>query len=80
MLIIYMFFVFSGIACDTLIDYCRSSPCQHKGKCHSFMEGYVCKCRSGYGGHDCETGRWMLYCIEELKLRSLVFALKNIYM
>ena len=37
------------------IDHCLSSPCQN-GYCNSQPGGYVCKCKEGFTGKQCESG------------------------
>lgn len=36
------------------IDHCASSPCNNKAMCESLAEGYMCSCRPGYEGIQCE--------------------------
>ncbi|XP_062380154.1 coagulation factor IXa [Sardina pilchardus] len=35
-------------------DQCKSSPCQNGGDCEDQMGAYICKCKMGYVGSDCE--------------------------
>ncbi|XP_014671305.1 PREDICTED: sushi, von Willebrand factor type A, EGF and pentraxin domain-containing protein 1-like [Priapulus caudatus] len=40
---------------ETMVtDSCASSPCQQGGTCYNFEETFVCKCRKGYHGEQCE--------------------------
>nr|XP_039270716.1 MAM and LDL-receptor class A domain-containing protein 2-like [Styela clava] len=43
-----------GTYCDTK-DYCYPNPCEHGGTCTTFTTTYVCQCRPGYLGDNCET-------------------------
>ena len=36
------------------IKECKSNPCQNNGICKDRVNGYICKCRGGYGGPTCE--------------------------
>ena len=36
------------------MDECRSSPCQHKGKCTDKIAGYSCSCVVGFTGFNCD--------------------------
>ena len=38
------------------IDECDSSPCQNGGTCQDRVNGYVCTCKLGYIGANCERG------------------------
>ena len=42
------------------IDECASNPCQHGGTCVDKHLGYKCRCRNGYTGTVCETGKLVL--------------------
>lgn len=45
----------TGRFCETDIDDCVSTPCQHGGRCIDELGGYHCDCLStGFEGHDCE--------------------------
>lgn len=41
--------------CDTEVDLCYSSPCQHNGTCLRREGGYTCACGPTYTGINCET-------------------------
>lgn len=37
------------------IDPCLSSPCQNKGKCKRFLNGFNCTCPAGFTGEICDS-------------------------
>lgn len=37
------------------IDECFSNPCLNGGTCVDQVNGYVCNCRLGYKGNNCQT-------------------------
>ena len=41
---------------NTVIDNCRSSPCQNGGSCSNNANRYSCSCITGYTGNECQTG------------------------
>ncbi|XP_064483474.1 protocadherin-like wing polarity protein stan [Ornithodoros turicata] len=41
--------------CDIEVNLCYSSPCGQNGTCMQKEAGYVCLCREGYTGKNCET-------------------------
>ena len=43
------------VICVQDIDECQSDPCVH-GECIDQINGYVCKCKDGWTGTNCETG------------------------
>ncbi|XP_024860976.1 protein eyes shut homolog isoform X2 [Kryptolebias marmoratus] len=45
---------FIGIICETEMNECDSSPCQHNGTCSDLLGDYVCKCPTGFQGKNCE--------------------------
>ena len=36
------------------VDLCAPSPCQNSGWCERFSDSYVCHCRDGFTGLNCE--------------------------
>jgi len=40
--------------CKMVADLCSTNPCQNGGSCYSDQGGYVCECKSGYSGRNCE--------------------------
>ncbi|KAM4590762.1 protein eyes shut homolog [Odontesthes bonariensis] len=45
---------FSGRMCETEINKCDSSPCQHNGTCSDLLGDYNCQCPAGFQGKNCE--------------------------
>ena len=37
---------------------CNSNPCTNGGTCTDRVNRYICKCRAGYTGTNCETGMY----------------------
>lgn len=38
------------------LNQCRSSPCKNGGTCVNSPGSYICQCKPGYLGTNCETG------------------------
>lgn len=47
-------------------DACSSDPCGQNGHCINLLTGYLCQCRSGYEGRNCETGEEYLFRCERV--------------
>uniref|UniRef100_A0A7N6AEQ0 Protein eyes shut homolog n=1 Tax=Anabas testudineus TaxID=64144 RepID=A0A7N6AEQ0_ANATE len=45
---------FTGTSCETEINECDSSPCQHNGTCSDLLGHYECHCPTGNMGTNCE--------------------------
>lgn len=45
----------TGQLCTSDINECASNPCKNRGTCTNTSGGYVCSCRAGYTGPNCET-------------------------
>ncbi|KAH9492875.1 hypothetical protein Btru_025002 [Bulinus truncatus] len=45
---------YTGVYCETKIEACMSSPCQHDGNCSSLSTtDYTCECVEGWKGSEC---------------------------
>ena len=45
----------TGDTCETIVHDCSSrNPCLNGGQCRTVASGYVCDCRVGYIGRDCQ--------------------------
>lgn len=40
--------------CDYTIVPCYFNPCKNGGSCHPYKTTYICNCKSGYAGKNCE--------------------------
>ena len=45
---------FTGIHCETNIDDCESTPCQHDGVCQDGVSRFECDCPSAWEGVQCQ--------------------------
>ncbi|KAM3606576.1 uncharacterized protein V6R79_019083 [Siganus canaliculatus] len=45
---------FTGANCESEINECDSSPCQHNGTCSDLPGRYECQCPTGFQGKNCE--------------------------
>lgn len=50
---IYFFFL------DSDFDECQTNPCQNGGTYKNNDGAYTCKCDAGYGGKQCEAGKYI---------------------
>ena len=41
------------------IDECRTRPCLNGGTCENLVGSYRCKCKLGFLGKYCETGKYL---------------------
>ena len=41
---------FTGVNCESTINYCASRPCKNSGWCTSMTTGFTCTCLQGYTG------------------------------
>jgi len=41
---------FTGVNCDTPINYCANNPCKNDGWCTNSQTGPVCECLQGFVG------------------------------
>lgn len=57
--LIYLFIYFdlATVAPVDSSNECSSSPCQNSGTCNNRYNDYMCHCKSGYSGKNCETGK-----------------------
>lgn len=53
------------------INECSSTPCLNKGVCQDQLNGFECRCQSGFTGNRCETGKGTLW------LGALSFSHRN---
>lgn len=44
-----------GTRCKEDVNECKSYPCKNGGNCVNNQGSYMCKCISGYSGHNCQT-------------------------
>lgn len=45
----------SGERCTVDIDECVSKPCKNHALCHNIQGSYLCECRPGFTGGDCDS-------------------------
>uniref|UniRef100_A0A1I7UMB8 EGF-like domain-containing protein n=1 Tax=Caenorhabditis tropicalis TaxID=1561998 RepID=A0A1I7UMB8_9PELO len=45
----------TGVNCDTMIDFCVPDPCQYNSTCTPKFKGYNCTCLTGLTGANCST-------------------------
>ena len=55
------------------INECESDPCIH-GDCKDEVNRYVCHCKPGYTGVNCETGQSVIFklCFNNAYLRLII--------
>ena len=39
------------------IDECAGSPCKNGAKCVNILGSYLCSCKAGFTGRNCDTGQ-----------------------
>ena len=44
---------YNGTACESMIDFCNSSPCANGATCSPILGSYNCTCQPGYIGPTC---------------------------
>ena len=49
---------YQGANCEIEFDICESNPCQNEGICMDVIGRYLCDCRVGYTGLNCETCKY----------------------
>lgn len=45
----------AGLHCSEDVNECKKNPCRNGGHCINSPGSYICKCPSGYSGHNCQT-------------------------
>ena len=57
-----------------VINYCKPNPCKYGGQCVKRLGGFRCRCRPGYTGVKCATGRLQpcLTCLKILQFNKLL--------
>ena len=45
---------------------CGASTCRNGGNCIETLSGYLCKCKDGYIGKNCEVGKYRLILAMDL--------------
>ena len=54
---LYLVIVFLFKTFKLLLEYCKDvNPCLNDGLCSSTEAEYICECKYGFGGPNCETG------------------------
>ena len=57
----------SGVHCETRVNYCGSIICQNSGVCLSSFKNYTCQCLgSSYSGRHCETKQNTLVALQKV--------------
>ena len=54
---LFIYFDLATVAPVDSSNECSSSPCQNSGTCNNRYNDYMCHCKSGYSGKNCETGK-----------------------
>jgi len=45
---------YTGVICETEVDYCESSPCTNGATCFPGVKTYSCACQTGWAGAQCQ--------------------------
>lgn len=76
----------SGERCTVDIDECLSKPCKNHALCHNIQGSYLCECRPGFTGGDCDSNiddclsseyQWVILCFLLLPRNNFALLLMN---
>lgn len=48
---------------NNLANWCGSKPCKNGAVCTNEDNGYICTCKTGYKGVDCQLGECNFYIL-----------------
>ena len=64
---------YTGQRCEIDTEQCRSSPCQHNGRCEDLNAAFQCNCYgTGYSGTTCSTGMYIFLAGVKLTTVSIM--------